>query len=315
MIRLFKLLPDYVQQKVESLSEIENFENIVWIDLQSPTSSQIKEVEEFYKINFPTKQQQEEIESSSRYTENTENIRINSTFLSIKNSILEDYEVSFIITKKILFTLRYSENNVMLETTKKIKQNPIIFNNPAKIFMTISETRIDHDADLVELSSKYIIDIGKKINYKTNLDEDLIIKISECQDIVMSLRETLFDKQRVISLLQRNASIMEDNEKRLRIMFKDINSLLENINFNFARLEYLQNNFLALINIDQNKVIKIFTVASLTFMPPTLIASVYGMNFHLMPELNWNFGYPIAIGLMVFSSIFTLCLAKKKRWI
>ena len=131
----------------------------------------------------------------------------------------------------------------------------------------------------------------------------------------MSLREGLFDKQRVITSLHRNEDLMIENYHRVRIMIKDINSLIEHTNFNFTRLEYLQNSFLGLINLQQNKAIKVFTVASLTFMPPTLIASAYGMNFKFMPELNFTFGYPVAIGLMALSSLLTILIFKKKKWI
>ena len=316
MIRIFQL-SEYNQQKVSSLAEAENLEKAVWIDLQNPTPEQIKEVEESYNIKFPTRQQQEEIESSSRYVEDSGIIKINSTFLNIipRSGKLEDHEISFIITEKILFSLRHFDSHVILETVKRIKQHPTFFSSPAKLYIAISEARIDFDADLIELVSKYIIDISKKINYKKNIDEATILRINDCQELTMSLRETLFDKQRVISLLQRNDDLMVENEQRMRIIFKDINSLIEHANFNFTRLEYLQNNFLALINIEQNKVIKIFTVASLIFMPPTLIASIYGMNFKIMPELQWFWGYPLALGLMLFSSIGTLFIFRKKRWL
>lgn len=316
MIRIFQL-PQYTQQKVSSLKEAENLDNILWIDLQSPSRDEIKEVEERYNISFPTRQQQEEIETSSRYLADTNGIRINSTFLNIvpQSGKLEEYEMSFIITDKILFTLRYFDSRVILETVKKIKQFPTIFNNPAKIFISIIEARIDFDADLIELVSKYIADISKKINYRSNVDEALILRINDCQELTMCLREALFDKQRVLSSLHRNEDLLVENEHRLRTILKDINSLLDHANFNFTRLEYLQNSFLGLINIEQNKVIKIFTVASLVFMPPTLIASVYGMNFKFMPELHSVWGYPVALTLMLCSSAIPLLFFKKKKWL
>jgi len=316
MIRIFQL-PEYSQQKVSSLSEAEKLNNSVWIDLQNPTAAEIKEVEEFYNITFPTRQQQEEIEISSRYLENSGIIKINSTFLNIipQSGKLEENEISFIVTEKVLFSLRYFESKVISETIKKIKQFPAIFANPSKIFIAILEARIDFDADLIESVSKYIAEISKKINYNKNLDEEMILKISKCQELTMSLREALFDKQRVLSSLHRNEDLMLENENRLRIMIKDIGSLIEHINFNFTRLEYLQHSFIGLINIEQNKVIKIFTVAALIFMPPTLIASIYGMNFRLMPELEWMLGYPFALSLMAISSIVTIWLFKRKKWL
>jgi magnesium transporter len=319
MIRIFQL-PEYSQQKVSSLTEIENFDevkkHIVWIDLQDPTQAQIKEVEEFYNISFPTRQQQEEIETSSRYLENSGIIKINSTFVNIAHhgGKLEEHEISFIVTDKILFSMRHFDSRVLFETVKKIKQFPVIFASPSKIFTAILEARTDFDADLMESVSKYVADISRKV-YDNKLDEKIILKISECQDLTMSLRESLFDKQRVLSSLLRNEDLMVENYNRLRIIIKDINSLIEHANFNFTRLEYLQNSFLGLLNIEQNKVIKTFTVVSLVFMPPTLIASIYGMNFKMMPEIGWNLGYPIALCLMLISSFIPLAIFKRKKWL
>lgn len=316
MIRIFRL-PDYTQHKISSLKELDNFENILWIDLQNPSKDEIKEIEEFYEISFPTRQQQEEIETSSRYLDDNKSIKINSTFLNIipHNAKVEEHEMSFIITDKTLFTLRYFDSRVILETVKKVKHSPYNFTSPSKIFISIIESRIDFDADLIELVSKYIADISKKINYNQNLDEKIILRINECQELTMTLREALFDKQRVISSFLRNDIFLVENEARLRVVIKDINSLIEHANFNFTRLEYLQNSFLGLINIEQNKVIKIFTVASLVFMPPTLIASVYGMNFKFMPELGSIFGYPLTLVLMLLSSAIPLLFFKKKKWL
>jgi magnesium transporter len=316
MIRIFQF-PEYCQQKVLSLKEAQKLENAVWIDLHNPAAEEIKEVEEFYKITFPTKQQQEEIETSSRYLENSGIIKINSTFINLipQTTNLKENEISFIVTEKILFSLRYFDSRVILETVKKIKQFPAIFANPSKIFIAIMEARVDFDADLIESVSKYTAEISKKINYNQNLDKKMILRINECQELTMSLREALFDKQRMISSLHRNEDLMVENYDRLRIIIKDINSLIDHANFNFARLEYLQNSFLGLINIEQNKVIKIFTVASLIFMPPTLIASIYGMNFTKIPELSWSLGYPLALSLMAISSIVTIWIFRRKKWL
>jgi len=316
MIRIFQL-PEYFQQKVSSLREVENLENIVWIDLQNPTPEEIGEVEEFYRISFPTRQQQEEIETSSRYLENSGIIKINSTFINIipHSGKIEEHEISFIVTEKTLFSLRYFDSRVIVEAVKKIKQFPSVFVNPSKIFIAVFEARVDFDADLIELISKYTADISRKINYNKNLDEKMILRINECQELTMSLREALFDKQRVISSLHRNEDLMVENEHRLRTIIKDINSLIEHANFNFTRLEYLQNSFLGLLNIEQNKVIKMFTVVSLVFMPPTLIASIYGMNFRTMPELDLGIGYPMALGLMLVSSVIPLWIFKRKKWL
>lgn len=179
--------------------------------------------------------------------------------------------------------------------------------------MAILEARVDFDADLMESVSKYVAEIGKKINYENKLDAKILLKINESQDLTMSLREALFDKQRVLSSLMRNEDLMIDSYNRLRIIIKDINSLIEHANFNFTRLEYLQSSFLGLLNVEQNKVIKTFTVVSLVFMPPTLIASIYGMNFKFMPEIGFDLGYPLALIFMLISSIIPLAIFKRKK--
>ena len=320
MIRIYTL-PEYSQLKVASLKDIENFEeiaeNIAWVDLQDPSREEIQEIEDFYKISFPTKQQQEEIETSSRYLENSGVIKINSTFINIRpgSGKIDENEISFIITKKTLFTLRYFDSRVMLEAVKKVKLFPSTFGNPSKIFLAILEARTDFDADLMELISKYVVNINRKITYGRRLDEEMLLKINENQELTMSLREALFDKQRVLSSLLRNDDLMADSYNRLRIIIKDINSLIEHANFTFTRLEYLQSSFIGLLNIEQNKVIKTFTMVSLIFMPPTLIASIYGMNFRAMPELDWDFGYPIALLGMLISSVIPLAIFKKKKWL
>ena len=132
MIRIFQL-PEYFQQKVSSLKEVENPENTVWIDLQNPTQEEIREVEEFYRISFPTRQQQEEIETSSRYLENSGIIKINSTFINIipHSGKIEEHEISFIVTEKILFSLRYFDSRVIVEAVKQIKEFPSVFVNPS----------------------------------------------------------------------------------------------------------------------------------------------------------------------------------------
>jgi len=131
----------------------------------------------------------------------------------------------------------------------------------------------------------------------------------------MLIRENIIDKQRVVSLMLKNMEFAEDEKERLRTLTKDIDSLVDHTNFLFERLEYLQNTFLGLVNIDQNKIIKIFTLVSVIIMPPTLIASLYGMNFRFMPELDWRIGYPISLILMIGSSLGTWIFLKKHKWL
>ena len=131
----------------------------------------------------------------------------------------------------------------------------------------------------------------------------------------MHLRENIIDKQRVVSNVMKSALIPKDLTPRLSMIIKDINSLIEHTKFGFDRLDYLQDTFLGLVNIEQNKIIKIFTVINIIFLPPTLIASMYGMNFDIMPELHWSHGYLWAIGLMIAFTLGVLGIFKIKKWL
>jgi magnesium transporter len=168
---------------------------------------------------------------------------------------------------------------------------------------------------MVESVAKEIAVLSRRLSVTDDLDEELILTISKFQENTMLIRENIIDKQRVISGILKSERFPNDTYPKLSIMIKDVGSLINHTDFGFERLEYLQNTFLGLINIEQNKIIKIFTVASVVFMPPTLIASIYGMNFRLMPELEWEFGYLFAMALMLVSSLLTLFIFKKKKWL
>jgi magnesium transporter len=147
------------------------------------------------------------------------------------------------------------------------------------------------------------------------VDEDILIQIKNLQEKVTILRQNIMDKQRVISNLLKCDFFPEELQPRLTMVIKDINSLFEYTRFGFDRLDYLQDTFLGLVNIEQNKIIKIFTVVNVIFLPPTLIASMYGMNFKNMPELDWQLGYPFSIALMIVFTLIVLLIFRLKKWL
>jgi len=153
------------------------------------------------------------------------------------------------------------------------------------------------------------------LNTEDDLDEDILIRIKDLQEKVMVIRQTIVDKQRVISSMLKSDVFPAELLPRLSMIIKDINSLFEYTRFGFDRLDYLQDTFLGLVNLQQNKIIKIFTVVSVIFLPPTLIASIYGMNFRVLPELNWAYGYPFSILLMVVFSAAVLWYFRRKKWL
>ena len=316
MIRAF-VLPDYSQIKVDSFDELPEWDNFIWLDIQNGSDQDIATIEEKFKISFPTKQQQEEIEFSSRYSEDEDSIKIVTSFINFlpQSGKIEDSDVSIIVKNNIIFTNRNFESRVFQEIVRKIKQQPSQYNHALKILIAILEQGIDNDADIIEFLSARINAISKSSTFSSYSDEKLILKINFYQEAMIKVREDLFDTQRVLSLLLRNEVIKDDNLEKIRVLLKDIASLIDHTSFNFTRLEFLQNSMLGLINIEQNKIIKIFTVVSVIFMPPTLIASIYGMNFKFMPEIEWKYGYLFALFLMTLSTLLILYMFRKKKWL
>lgn len=299
---------------VKRLAEID-YEDLLWIDLASPLPEEKQAVEDFFSIKLQTRQQSEEIESSSRYSETETLIIANSNFLIQQNDEFITEPVSFVLKDGILISLRNIELKAFADTIRKFYINYKAFPTGYHILIALFETRIDLDADMVESTAKEIAQLSRKITIADDLDEELILAISKLQENTMLIRENFIDKQRVISGILKSERFPNDTYPKLTIIIKDIGSLINHTDFGFERLEYLQNTFLGLINIEQNKIIKIFTVVSVVFMPPTLIASLYGMNFKVIPELNWQYGYPFALGIMVLSSILTLFIFKKRKWL
>ena len=304
-----------IVEGIEFLDTNEDKNSVIWIDMLLPTIDEIKAVEHMFDMKFPTKQESEEIELSSRYWEENNRIEINSYFLVNENNQASNETVSFILEGTLLISVRYKKLQSFDTFTKKLLISPREFRTGYSIFCQIIDIRIDADADTIENLSKEITKIRKHVftDY-SNDDEEILEKISTFEDLNMKIRENLTDKQRILNSLLKSQKFLDDKQE-LPIMLKDIKSLIEHTNFNFERLEYLQNIFIGILSIEQNKVIKIFTIVNVIFLPPTMIASIYGMNFDFMPELHWEYGYLFSIAFMILSSVTPLLIFKKKGWI
>lgn len=304
-----------VIEGIEFLENNEDRNSVIWIDMFLPTIEEVRAVEEMFDIEFPTKQETEEIELSSRYWEENNRIEINSYFLINDNKSAFNETVSFILQGNLLISVRYKKLQSFNTFTKKLLISPREFKTGYSIFCQIIDIRIDADADTIENLSKEITKIRKHVftDY-SNDDEEILEKISTFEDLNMKIRENLTDKQRILNSLLKSQKFVDDKHE-IPVMLKDIKSLIDHTNFNFERLDYLQNIFIGILSIEQNKVIKIFTIVNVIFLPPTLIASIYGMNFDFIPELHWEYGYLISIIFMVIASITPILIFKKKGWI
>ena len=302
------------------------FDDILWIDMVQPTIKEQKAVENFMEISLQTKQQVEEIESTSRYSEHENAIISNSNFFVPTGDSFEVEPVSFILSNEgVLVSVRQAEMRTFREAEKRLQMNYRSFSTGYHILISLLEVRIDFDADLVEMVGRQVSALSKTITKEDSIDKDILLRLSTLQERTMVLRENIFDRQRILSGILRSERFPNDIYPRLQLMIKDVNSLISHTDFSFQRLDYIQDSALGLINIEQNEVVKIFSVAAVVFMPATLVASIYGMNFRLMPELEWVYtlpngwdiplGYIFALGLMVLASGLTMGYFRYKKWL
>ncbi|HPH58076.1 MAG TPA: magnesium/cobalt transporter CorA [Bacteroidales bacterium] len=284
-------------------------DKFLWIDLNNVEGEVESQLESFLKIYIQEEEEMEEIEMSSRYIETSDTLVVNSNFL------LSDFEtdtVSFILKDDILVTVHDEELPSLLEAAKKITTSPRNYPSGYHVMVGILETRVERDADLIE-------DIIDKITVLSDTirdaDEDVLMDITQLQERILAIRQNIIEKQRSISNLLKSELMPQELSSKLTIIVKDINSLIDHTKFSFDRLDYLQDTFLGLVNINQNKTTKIFTIVSVIFMPPTLVASIYGQNFARMPFLHNKAGFWISMGMMFLFSGAILLYFRKKRWL
>ena len=301
-----------ISKTLDILKKIDK-KDIIWIDLLDVKEEVESELEQFLKIYIQEDEEMEEIEMSSRYMQTDDSIVANSNFLQ-NNFDIEP--VNFIIKNGVLVTVRDAELNSFNDTVKKMFVNTRNFPSGYHVFVALMETRVEYDADMIEDTTDLITDLSSEINKTSDhVDEDVLIQIKDLQEKVTVIRQNIMDKQRVISNMLKCDFIPSELQPRLTMIIKDINSLFEYTRFGFDRLDYLQDTFLGLVNIEQNKIIKIFTVVNVIFLPPTLVASMYGMNFDFMPELHWRYGYLYSVGLMLVFTLLVLGIFKLKKWL
>ena len=289
-------------------------ENVLWIDLYDPTGEQKRAVEAYLGTEIQSKAEAEEIESSSRFYEEGGAIFCNTNFLSPADDGMLMDPVSFILTGNILTTIREVPLRSLDTIMLKIQALPEQFPDGFSIFVEIMDRRVDLDADIVELISKDVSQFSKRINQKEDINEEFLLDINQLQENAMFVRENVVDKQRLVSNILKSKRCPKDPEIRedLTIILQDIASLINHTNFAFERLEYLQDTVVGIINLDQNRIMKIFTFVSLLLMPATLVASFYGMNVSLPFAQQWWAWLGIA-GLMVLLVVGIWLIFKKKK--
>ncbi len=300
-------------QTVEALTGLRPAD-VVWIDMVSPEGEEKRAVEAFLGISLQTRAQAEEIESSSRYSETETAVFVNSNFISPGPDEYTQEAVSFIVSDSILTTLRENPLRSFTILQRRMQAYPKNYPDGFSVFVSILEQRVDLDADMIEIMSQEIAQYNKKVSLGEDVNEEFLLDINQLQENTMLVRENVVDKQRMVSSLLRSELCPKYLTEKLEVLLKDIGSLINHTNFSFERLEYLQNTVIGIINLDQNKIMKIFTLVSLLLMPPTLIASLFGMNVNFgafVADSPW--AWVVICGLMILSFLIVIVVFKIRK--
>lgn len=287
-------------------------ESVLWIDLQQPSGEEKRAAEAYVGTRIQNRGQAEEIETSSRFYETEGFIFANTNFISPTGDEMSMDPVSFILSKHTLVTLREIPIRSFDILSNKILARPDMFMDGFSVFVEIIDKRVDLDADIVELVSQDTGQFSKRINQREDINEDFLLDINQLQENAMLIRENVVDKQRILGNVLKSELFPDSLDKKFTIILQDIASLINHINFSFERLEYLQDTATGMINLEQNRIMKMFTLISLLLMPATLIASFYGMNVEL-PFTSFKLTWLLILALMGIVVTALIYIFKRKK--
>jgi magnesium transporter len=300
--------------------------NAVWLDLVHPTKTEEREIERLVGIQVPTREEMAEIEVSSRlYFERGAHYMTANILYAVDSPEPQGTAITFILTDKYLITVRYAEPRAMRLFLTRANQGDTSCDSPTSIMIGLMEAIIDREADLIERLQLETEKIAQTIfemkggeRSRSGRYDVTLKQIGRVGEISARVRESLLSLGRVITYLSQVVVLRQDAEllrQRLRTEEKDVQSLSDHVHYLTNRINFMLDATLGMVTIEQNQIIKLFSVAAVMMMPPTLIASIYGMNFKQMPELNWEWGYPFALGLMVLSAIGFFAYFRRRGWL
>lgn len=305
---------------------LQDLEQIVWIDLLRPSKEEETALEARLGIDIPTREEMEEIEISSRlYYEDRAAFMTATLPAHSDDDDPQMSSVSFILVGERLITVRYHEPRVFQTFPLRAEKVAMGCSNGETIMIALLEALVDRLADILERAGRDIDRLSRGIFQLSgakptkNRDfQNILEEIGRKGDLTSKIRDSLVTLERLIGFFSHlTGQRKDDKESRTRIktLGRDTHSLTDHASFLSQKITFLLDATLGMINIEQNAIIKIFSVAAVVFLPPTLLASIYGMNFEYMPELKWVLGYPFAIGLMIGSSILPFWYFKRRGWL
>ncbi len=320
MINVFVLQNGRLSQiNIDTRTDLERAAPI-WVDLTDPTDEERDWVRSIYGVTLPDEDEVKDIEASARYYEaDNGDLHLRSDFL------LEDEEdtsrvvtVAFILAKNMLFSMHNDDLPVFRLVRMRARSRPGSIGDFKDVLLDLYATDVEYSADALEGIYQNLEEVSRSVLQKDFSDQDAAASLNAMaheEDLNGRIRRNMMDTRRAVSFLMRGRLLSSDQFDDARQILRDIESLDGHTAFLFDKINFLMDATVGFININQNKIIKIFSVASVVFLPPTLIASIYGMNFRLFPELNWDWGYPFAILLMVASAITPFWYFRRRGWL
>ncbi len=300
-------------------------DSAVWFDLLNPTAEEERAVEDRLGINLPTRDEMHDIEPSSRLYEENGALFMTANVLSHADvGEPESANIAFILTEGQLVTIRYEDPRPFVLFSQYVARQGNICTDATSTLVVLLESIIDRLAEILETTGAGIDAVNSMVftphhdptKHRNSLELEITLRrIAFHQNMVAKVRDSLVSLGRMVSFAGHAPDIKSKAGVHFASLNRDIASLSDHASYLTGNLTFMLDASLGLINIEQNAIIKIFSVAAVVFLPPTLVASIYGMNFHIMPELSWEFGYPMAILMMIGSAVMPYLWFKKKGWL
>lgn len=320
MLTLFHFEQGILRQtEVEGLLEALP-EQTVWIDMLTPSRDDEAAISHLLNLDIPSHEEMKEIEASSRLYEDGGALVMTMPVLArAMTDEPESAVVTFILAGTRLLTVRYVDPLPFAMFVRRLARQPALVASGEQALVGLLEQIADRLADVLEGSTADLEAISRDIFRKSDVKgpdlKDILQRVGRAGDLATKAKDSLLGLNRLLLFLGGQTSIRKDVKLRMKTLMRDANSIADHASFLSGKVAFLLDATLGMINIEQNNIIKLFTVAAVAFLPPTLIASIYGMNFEFLPELKWRYGYPIALGLMLLSAIIPFLYFRRKKWL
>jgi magnesium transporter len=319
MINLFVLQNGRLsQEQVEDRNELLQYANPIWIDVVDPEEDELIWIKEAFGVLLPELDDLGDLEASARYFEADDgHLHIRTDFLLDEEETSRNVRVAFVLTKQVLFSIHDEDLPVFRLVRLRARLRPGSVSNAKDVLLDLYSTDAEYSADALEEVYENLERAGKRVLSDAINDADaaeVLETIATEEDTNGRIRRNVMDTRRALSFLMRSKLLSDEQQEEARQILRDIDSLENHTAFLFDKINFLMDATVGFINLNQSKIIKIFSVVSVALMPPTLLASIWGMNYKHMPELDTSWGYPMAIGAMLVSAIIPLAYFHSKGW-